>query len=484
VVTTYFFAVAPILAIAFLTIIGRTSSLVAGLSGALIAAAIAVTAAPVILTPMAALAAAAKGLWLAWLVGAVIFAGLFFREIVSNSDDAASIIEADDVRRRRRAFAACFLIGPFAEAATGFGIGQVATIALLRSLGLEPLYIVLLALFSQVLVPWGAMANGTLVGAQLSGVTPHSLGLYSALLSLPLLIAWLALFWRICTSAGLRATRANLGGELGWVMTAIMLLVAANVVLGPEIAAMAALGPLIVFRFWLDERPDRERWQAAARIGLPYAVLIAGLAASRSIPPLTEWLGEVGPIQPFANGPIWRPLLHPGSWLVAVACLTALGSGRAAAIGRAAMHAIARGSKAVTIISIYLVVAGIMTDSAMANALTQGLKHALGPYTLIATPLLGGAFGLLTGSSNASNGLLMPSQARLADGGIGVVWIAALQNTSAAALTMLSPARLTMGCALVGRIDLEHAVYARAWPLAAAALGVLIAAAALVLASS
>jgi lactate permease len=113
-----------------------------------------------------------------------------------------------------------------------------------------------------------------------------------------------------------------------------------------------------------------------------------------------------------------------------------------------------------------------MADSSMAQGIADGVRRALGSLAVIVTPLLAGALGFLTGSSNATNGLLMRSQVSLADGHVALVWIAALQNTAAAALTMLSPVRVAMGCALVGQSDLQRTVYTQAWPLGAAALGV------------
>lgn len=468
----YLFWSLPLVAIGVLMASGRVSSVGAGLCGAVLASLVALAAAPIPMTLFDVATAAAKGLWLSWLVAAVILAGLFFREIVSGGDDEQTRSQATGVPdRRRRAFAACFLVGPFAEAATGFGVGQVATIAMLRGLGLAPVHVVVLALFSQILVPWGAMANGTLVGAEFAGLAPRDLGTSSAILSMPLLAIWLALFWRLAAAAGLGGSGRDLAIEFAWVLATALLLILANQRLGPEIAALAALGPLIVLQFWRDERPDRARWLSTLRVGLPYVALIAGLAASRGIPALTDWLGHTVALRPFADSPAWLPLLHPGSWLLAIGVATALAAGRPRAIGRAAGTLWLHGRNSVLTIAVYLVVARIMADSGIAATLAQGLRQVLGPFAAVATPWLAGAFGFLTGSSNASNGLLMTSQANIAaDGRIPLGWIAAIQNTAAAALTMLSPARVAMGCALVGHRELERVVYRKAWMLGAAPL--------------
>ncbi|NDV89440.1 hypothetical protein GTW51_22605 [Aurantimonas aggregata] len=122
------------------------------------------------------------------------------------------------------------------------------------------------------------------MGAEFSGITPRELGIQSALVSAPLLLAWLILFWRMAASAGLERNIRHLMRELAWTIGALALLIAANYQLGPEVAGMAASGPLIVLQFWLDERPDRKRWRSMLAFGLPYVVLIVGLAATRAVP--------------------------------------------------------------------------------------------------------------------------------------------------------------------------------------------------------
>ena len=60
---------------------------------------------------------------------------------------------ADARDRRRLLFFACFLVGPFAEAATGFGVGMLGTVALLRGQR-APRHLMVFALLSQTLIPW------------------------------------------------------------------------------------------------------------------------------------------------------------------------------------------------------------------------------------------------------------------------------------------------------------------------------------------
>ena len=376
----------PLLVVALCVASGRVTSIGAGLCGAMIATIIALTSAPIAMTMESMAATLGKGLWLAWLVIAVILAGLFFREIVvAAASHVPTKLPATDLQRRRRVFFACFLVGPFAEAATGFGVGQVTTVAMLQSAGIPTLHVVLLGLFSQVLVPWGAMANGTVVGAAFAGMTSHELGVHSAVLSIPLLLAWLVLFWRMTTAAGLVNSIRNSLVELAAVLAGLGLLLLANFAFGPEVAAMTALGPLIIVWFWGNERPNAARWQSTLRIALPFVALILGLAASRGIPSLNHWLRAASEVHPFAGSPSWFPLLHPASWLILVALLTALLTGRAAIIPRALQTTWAHGRNAAATIVVYLVTAQIISDAGMAPAL---LRQSLAPPPLLRRPRL------------------------------------------------------------------------------------------------
>lgn len=459
----------PLLGVVVLMAMGRRP-LVAALGGAIAAMAVAVTEAPQQLGVEEALDAAGKGIWLAWLVGLVILAGLFLRESLPAFVRVAA---QRDVAKRREAFEACFLIGPFVECATGFGVGQIATVAMLRGLSLTSAQVVLLTLFSQSLVPWGAMANATMVGAELAGLPVKDLGVHTAICTTPVLVVWLVIFWRTATRTGLPATGVDKIREAAWIAALLAILVIFNAVLGPEVAALATLGVLIAFRFWLHHRSQSTDWGPIARLALPYVALTVGLASTRSISTLNAFLAGFE-VKPFSGAPAWFPLLHPATWLAAVTISSSALSERRTDLWPAAKRAWFRGRGAVLTIAVYLVIAKVMADSGMAAKLASALENCLGPSALVVTPWLAGAFGFLTGSGNATNGLLMSSQVALAsEARFPLPWAAAIQNTAAAGLTMLSPARVAMACALVGDQALERATYAKAWPLGVGALAAL-----------
>lgn len=457
---------APFVVVIVAVASGRVSSATAGVVGLVIAAAAATFTAPLPFGASDAVVAASRGAWLGVLVSAIVLGGLFFwtATTVERPTEAKEILIAG-APRRRQLYVACFLVGPFAESATGFGVGQVTIAPVLARLRLSPLHAVMFGLFSQILVPWGALANGTMVGSQLSGVPPPLLGTLSALLSVPLLFGWLLYFWRLAATAGVAATTADLVLETLATAVAATLLIASNMMLGPESAVLAALGPMIAAFYLAESASDPRRLRGALKVGLPYAALVVVLAATRGIGSLNEFLNHSLAVTPFSGGPPWLPLLHPSTWLLLIGATTAFLMGRAASLPKMLVHACITGKRAVLAIVAFLAMAQVLLESGIAAGLANGLRDALGAAAPFSSPFIAAFFGILTGSGSSTNGLLMPAQVALAQKTqLSLPWLATIANLSASAGTILTPMRVAMGCALVGRPDIEQQIYLRAWP--------------------
>ncbi len=472
----------PIVLVIVLLASGRFDTVRAGLAGMLLAVVVVLTAAPHRLAAAAAFESVVRGAWLGWLAVAVMLGGLFFHRVVEGLADSAEAapdaFAAAERARRRAIFAACFLIGPFVESATGFGVGYVAALAILVRVGVAPARALALGLFSQMLVPWGGLAVGTDIGAHLAGVPVTSLGLHSALLTLPLLAVWLAAFWWLAGPAAARE-RAE---EAAWTAALGAALVAVNAVADPDVAVVASLGPLIALRFLILDRPSYRKLAAVLLTAVPYAALTIVLVCVHVVGPLRRVAtGALALRPPVAGSATWYLLLHPFVWLLAVAIGAALARGRGELISRSFRYTLARGWSAAVATFAFLIMAQLVADGGIATALAAGFAHAVGPAAaIVASPLFPTLAGLLTSSNTASNGLLMPTQGALgATAGVSVAWLAAIQNTTGSALTMLSPVRVGLGCALLQRADLMRATYRLAWPLGALATLTMIAAAAI-----
>jgi lactate permease len=477
-----FLSVAPLAAVILLVASGRVGVLAAGLIGLALAIPAVIANLPPGTDPLRFLAIeSAKGAWLAWLAVSVILAGMFFYQCLGG---ASAVLDAQPPAptpfSHDRLYAICFLIGPFAESATGFGVGCIIAVAALRRIGIAGIHAALLGLFSQMLVPWGALAVGTVIGAHLAELPVEGLGLRSAVLTVPLLYGYLLIFWWLATRSGHRPTIGAMIEDTAWTTAEAMLLCLAGRTSAVELAGILATGPLIILNFLRVTGWRLAPWRQVLPRALPYGVLTTALVSTRLVPPLRDGLRSVLTASPFADLPSFPVLYHPGPWLVAIAIPFALGSDRN--LTATARRSWAAARKPVLVTLVFVILAQWLSAAGVATALADDLHGLLGRDTVLLTPLFGGLAGFLTGSNAASNGMLMPLQAALAaKTGVAPEWLAAIQNVAGSNLTMLSPIRVAMGAALVGLVDAEAAIYRRGWLLGVLALGTLMAAAALLL---
>jgi lactate permease len=464
---TTLLALLPLLLVLGLLASGRASALAAGLAGLL-----ATLAATVVLVSQSRGSDAlvplfvretAAGFWLSWHVIAIIAAGMFFHRCLQarGGTAAGEALAANP----RRLWSVCFLLAPFAESVTGFGVGYIIALAALARLGLGGLSALLLGLYSQSLVPWGALATGTTVGATLAGLTPNQLGLSSALLQVPIHVFYLAFYWRLAREAGIAVPLAQKIDDAIWTALLLGLVWLFNFYSDVEIAGAASTALLLALRFWRDERPDRARFRSALSANAPYVALTAALCATRLVPPLRDFLKPLWAMRPFDNQPAFAPLYAPGFWLVSIGIvvvwLARASLGRVLAeTGRAAWR-----SCAVTLL--FVVMAEFYVGSGMAQAIAEALRAVAGRDAAMSVPLFAGVGGFLTGGGSAANAMLMPMvTARAHAIEVDPAWIAAVQNSVCTNLTMLSPIRVSMGAAILSLATSDSALYRRAWPLA------------------
>ncbi|WP_313620546.1 hypothetical protein [Achromobacter sp.] len=471
---------------------GRVNTTTAAVLGLLAAIPIALFAAPTSFT-LAQLAVALKrGAWIGWIITPYILGGLLFWQMAAQRragpDHGAresSATSLDLLERRRLLFFACFLVGPFAESATGFGVGMLGTVLLIRPLDLKPRETMVFALLSQTLIPWGAMGSGTLLASAYARVPAPQLALYSMVPVALLMIIWLALFWRTADRAGLRAPATERGREAVWMAASLALLSAATAVLGPETALLAAYGPLIVLRFLADRRPDRAQALAAARRAFPYIILIALLVTTRLVPGLNRGLASLAQWRPYADLPAWTPFLHAGTWLIAGALAMTAWQRRPGTLAAQARAAWKTGRHAVLSVFLFAMMAEALAGAGISQAYADGLFSSLRDWTILITPLLAGAFGILANSGNAPNSLFMPSQLSLAlQAGLNVPAAAALLHVSGTAMGIFSPVRMSIAAGLAHGHGQERGVYVLLLPFALAAFGILLSLALLVVVST
>lgn len=470
---TYFLWSLPTLAVLAAIGSGRVNATVAAMLGLAVAVPIALWCGPAASFGGGQLGIALlRGLWIGATIVPYILGGLLFWQVAACgsvgrlSTSLADVPVADcsaatPIARRRLVFFACFLVGPFAESVTGFGVGMLGTVMLLRRLGLAPRHLMVFALMSQTLIPWGGMGSGTLLAAAYARIPPTQLALHTVVPVALLMLIWLSLFWRTARLAGLSACLSECLREAAWIACGLALLTLATAGLGPETALLAAFGPLIVLRYLLDVRPDRQQALAAARKVLPYMVLIGALALTRLVPSVRTTLGAWGRVVPFDDLPAWAPLLHAGSWLIVGGLVTAFARRQGGLVGSEARAAWRTGKHAVLTVFLFAMMAEVLAASGIASAFATAMFEALDDKVILVTPLLSGAFAILTNSGSPSNSLFLPSQVALAlQAGLSVPAVAALQNASGACLGFFSPVRMSIAAGLANGHGEERSVYA------------------------
>ncbi len=465
---------APLLAMVSLLVFRRTTLLRAGLVGLALVVPGILLALPGD-THVAHFVAreSAKGVWIAWHAVSVIAAGLFFHNVIKLANP--KLFETGNGASGfsyRALFAFCFLLGPFFETTVSFGMGIVILIPLLRRMDIPPIAAVAFSLISQILVPWGALGVGTIIGAGIAGVSLAELGVRSAILSAPLLFGDLLVFWVLAAREGWNVSPAQRLDDVLWITALAAMLYLANRYIAVETSVLTATGALLVLRYWRDMRPAPSAWRRMLGHAAPYAVLTGILLATRAFPGAAESLRKMGVWQPAGDFPAFPVFYHVSFWLLIAAVLFGAARRFAGNRWRAAFAATWSNAKTpIAVTLIYVVMAQLMGASGIAAKLAQSWASMTGDYAIFATPVFAAIAGFLTGSNIGSNAMVMPIQSGLASHGqYDLGWIAALQNTTGSNFTMLSAARVAMGCSLLGNKVSEHAVYARGYLLGVAAI--------------
>lgn len=331
-------------------------------------------------------------------------------------------------------------IAPFAEGITGFGVGALIAIPLLRHLGQSPRNAAVLGLMGLIAVPWGSMGPGTLIAAQMSGVDFTELGVLSAALSIIPFV--------VVGSAAVLITRdpesSRVRGFLAACAVSVVLwlpILGVNLLVATPPAG--ALGALVAIGVQLAAlrrgRAGASAPAVPARRLLPYLVLLGGILVTsllqRLVPsvdtPSLEWLGS------------------PALWLF-IACVAAMLAfpGERPAFRSAFTGAVRAWRTVGPATGLFVVIGILLSLSGIAAFLARGLVP-LGPVYVLVAPALGGLAGLLTGSNSGANAMLAGTQSATAllVGSPHAGTIAA-HNVSTSLATMANPARVELAAGI------------------------------------
>lgn len=370
----------------------------------------------------------------------------------------------------------------FLEGAAGFGTPIALVAPLLVGLGVPPLQAVVLALLGHAVgVSFGALGTPVLAQAGLIGLSAQQvldLATRTAVLHLALGGVMMFFFVRSLSGAGLR-----LPGP-GWAPGAALTFLLPSALLaawvGPELATLAAAlfsGALLVLamRLWSGHpataaarQPDGPppAWRRAL---WPYALLIALVLATRSVPGLSEalssvllqWRWDVPGLGQFSGR--LQPLTHPGTLLFAALLGAALLQGVPLRQLGGPLRTAARRLLPVSVALLaMLCLSRLLLHAGMVQALQEAAVATLGQAWPALAPALGALGSFVTGSATASNVLFSSLQAQTAQAlGLPVVALLAAQGFGAAVGNIVCPHNIVAGAATVGLAGREADILRR-----------------------
>ncbi|MDF2096438.1 L-lactate permease [Aquibaculum arenosum] len=456
---TLLLAASPVLLSAGALLFARQSATRAGLLGLLTAIVLALALAQFRLMPAALLDAVLRGALTTLVVAYVLLGGVLLYQVM-RAGGALETLSAAVARAipdpAHRLFTLVLGVSVFFESATGFGIGIVVCAPLFLALGFTPLRAAFLALLGQCAVPWGALAIGTILGSQLSGVPASVLGTLGVLLSWPFILLCGALAmvvagqWRPLPKRALQL--------LAYAALLCAVLWLASLWVGVELAGILAglavtlLGLLSGRRAPVARRdsatqPEERRPQGAlARALLPVSVLLLGLLLTRLWPALRELSSGLLVFEVERLGFALPLLHHPGFWMLlgAITGVFAL-SLSGSEVVRLSGQALRQWAVATLAVAGFLCMAQVMFDAGMIAALAERIAAALGANMLLLMPFIGALGGFLTASNAGANAMFMQFQVTSAQAlAFPSDAVAAAQNAAAANATLASPGRVVL----------------------------------------
>ncbi len=329
-------------------------------------------------------------------------------------------------------------VAPFAETIIGWGLGLIVSVPLLIRIGLSVRQSATIGLLGILLGPWGSLAPAVLIMAELGGVPFHTLGLWIAVLSLPLIIIMSAAI--LIVGVGRRAARAHLGEAAVAVTTMWLVILGVSWLLGPPLAgvsgAVAAIVSLLLMGRLKHGQPirmDRTVLQSLS----PYIFLGAGLLLSAVIVRLLD-IGKLGEV-----------LSGPAFWLTLTvfAAPRLLGAERRL-VSTARREGWRRAVPVALTTMLFVAFGGVLSLNGMSAVLAAAVA-GLGSGFAIATPLISSLAGYVTGSNSASAAMLAPGLSDAATGlGMDPSQVLAIVMIAASSAVMMNPPRLALAVSL------------------------------------
>lgn len=409
----------------------------------------------------------------------VLFFGIFLFHLMKKTDrldHIARFIQQQTSDPTKQTLILVLGLSPLIESTSGFGVAFFVIAPILLELGFPPFRAAVIGLVSLLAVPWGALATGTVIGSQLSGLSLHALGWGSAVLSIPVIGYFVFLGVREATSI------STVYHRIGVIVVAVLLFNITNVLVNAYISVelagvfcallLLSTGILLMGtktpmrplpRHAASIQPEASAIHRLTLALSPYIFLTVTIFLTRLVPPVQQWLEHRW---------VWRLpaysfelslMYSPGFWLFLTCVFTTIILRIRPSIVRASLQDTWKQWFPFVCTTFFLVaISQVMTVSHMMADITAVAAMALGPLFLLLSPIIGGFGGFLTGSNTGSNAMFMPMQVQTGERlGMSSSLLAVIQNTSASHATMAFPPRVQLAASICGIPEKENRLFRR-----------------------
>ena len=459
-------ALLPIAGIFLLLFVLKQSSAAAGLVSFVAAAFIAAAAPYFALNAASFFNAAFEGFLLTVMVAYVLLFGIWLFHLMNEAgiiQTIASHISESTSDPARQALLLVIAFSPLVESVSGFGIAVIVIAPILIALGFPRFKAAVLALVSLTAVPWGALSTGSVIGANLTGISIHSLGAGTALLSIPvffyftLITVFIAGGWKELRKKWFEMIAVAI--VLSWAIWFFSKYI--SVELAGVFASLAALAVEMLFVRFAETRQKHAARPAAAQAEAknsllkalsPYLLLTALLFFSRLVPFASDWLQSNAVVRIEKYAFEWPLLYSPGFFLL-LTCLFAIALFKLnrSLIQKSIVETMKQWIPVNVSMFGFVAMAQVMSYSGMTHLLAEAGAEKLGGAFVLLSPIIGAIGGFLTGSNTGSNAMFIKLQVQTANLlNLPPELVANSQNASAGHVTMASPSRVLLSAAVSG----------------------------------
>lgn len=404
--------------------------------------------------------ATVEGLLLTIIVAYVLLFGIWLFHLMNEAgliQEIANFIANSTQDRTRQALMLAIAFSPLVESISGFGIAVIVIAPILIALGFPKVQAAMLALISLTAVPWGALSTGTVIGANLTGLSVHSLGAGTASLSIFVFVYFTVI--TVFIVGGWKEVRRKwleiitVSGSLfaaiwffsRYVSVELAGVFASLVTLFVEWLWICALEKDVLANNSKEKQPHR-----LLKALSPYLLLTSLLFLSRLVPQVNDWLLSHWTIE-INKYSFELPLLYSPGFFLLVTCLFVIVcfQMKYTAIQKTFVNTWKQWVPVNVSMFGFVAMAQVMMYSGMTQLLAETSADKLGSIFIVLSPLIGAMGGFLTGSNTGSNAMFMKLQvqtAQLLD--LSPELIANSQNASAGHITMASPSRVLLSATI------------------------------------